>query len=123
MRPTTMPGPGRSRHRAPAESVAGSPLGSHGCHRRTFPATGGHEQADVVLVRGPTVHDRHDSPSEHHGDPVGEFEDLIELGRDEQDCGPGVTFADRLLVDEFDATDVEATGRLVEDEQPEFATE
>ena len=56
-------------------------------------------------------------------DPVGQLEDLVELGRHEQDRGPGVALGDRLLVDELDAADVEAAGRLVEDEQLQVAAE
>ena len=54
---------------------------------------------------------------------VGQLEDLVELGRHEQDGGPGIALGDRLAVDELDAADVEAAGRLVEDEQPQVAAE
>ena len=59
----------------------------------------------------------------HHGDPVAQLEDLVELGRDEQDGRSGVALLDRLAVDELDAADVEAARRLVEDEQLQVAVE
>ena len=63
------------------------------------------------------------SPAVHHADPVGELEDLVELGRDEQDRRARVALGDRLLVDELDAAHVEAAGRLVEDQEPQVAAE
>ena len=59
----------------------------------------------------------HDPAAVHDRDPVGQLEDLVELGRDEQDRRPGVALGDGLAVDELDAADVEAARRLVEDEQ------
>ena len=56
-------------------------------------------------------------------DPVGQLEDLVELGGDQQDRRPGVALGDRLAVDELDAPDIEPAGRLVEDEQPQVAGE
>src|SRR5690606_4115912 len=52
----------------------------------------------------------------HHGDPVGERHDLVELAGDEQDGGAGVPLGDEPLVDELDGPDVHATGGLGGDE-------
>ena len=65
----------------------------------------------------------HDLASIHDGDPVGQLQDLVELGRDEQDGGAGVALGDRLAVDELDAADVQAARRLIEDEQLQVAAE
>ena len=56
-------------------------------------AAGRHQQADLVLVGRPAVDDRHDLAAVHDRDPVGQLEDLVELGRDEQDGRPGVALA------------------------------
>ena len=81
-------------------------------------AAGRHQQADLLACRPsrPST-TRDDLAAVHDRDPVGQLEDLVELGRDEQDRRPGVALRDRLAVDELDAADVEAAGRLVEDEQ------
>ena len=62
-------------------------------------------------------------PAVHDGDPVGQLEDLVELGRHEQDRRPVVAHRMRLPVDELDAADVEAARRLVEDEQLQLPIE
>ena len=62
-------------------------------------------------------------PAIHHGDPVRQFHHLVELGRHEDDGGPGITLGDDLAMDEFDAADVETAGRLVEQEDGELSAE
>ena len=59
---------------------------------------------------------RHELAAIHDGDPVGQLEDLVELGRDEQDRRAGVAHLDGPAVDELDAPDVQAARRLVEDQ-------
>src|SRR3954454_24356621 len=91
-----------------------------GCNRRLRPTAGSHEHADLVLVRRPAIPDGDDLAAIHHGDPVGQLEDLVELCRDEQDRSASVALADRPAVDELDAADVEAASWLVEDQQAEL---
>ena len=79
-------------------------------------AAGRHEQADLLLARTPTSERRHELAAIHDGDPVGQLEDLVELGRDEQDRGPGVAHLDGTVVDELDAPDIQAARRLIQDE-------
>ena len=55
-----------------------------------------------------------DAAVEHHDDPVGERLDLVELDRDEQDRLAAVAQRDDLLVDELDGADVDAAGRLAD---------
>ena len=88
-----------------------------------FPATGRHEDADLVLVGRPSIHDRDDPPAVHDGDAVGQLEDLVELRRDQEGGRPGVTLGDHLAMDELDAADVQSASRLVEDEQLQVALE
>ena len=84
---------------------------------RRLATAGGHEQADLFLVRGPAVERRDQLAAIHDRDPVGQLEDLVELGRDEQDRRSGVTHLDRPAMDEFDAADVEPARRLVENKE------
>ena len=66
--------------------------------------------------------ERPDEPAAvEHTDPVGERQDLVEFGRDEQDRGSPVAEFDDLLVDELDRPDVEAAGRLGDDEHLDVA--
>ena len=97
-------------------------------HRRRLylfgrPATRGHQQADLVLVGGPSVALRDELAAIHDHDPVGHLEDLVELGGDEQDGRAGVALLDHLAVDELDAADVEAARRLIQHQQLQVAIE
>ena len=75
----------------------------------------GHHEAEDVAV-GVAGDDADDPAPVHHGDPVGERHDLVELAGDEQDGGAGVPLGDEPLVDELDGPDVHATGGLGGDE-------
>ena len=77
---------------------------------RSFSAVGG-------------IEDRHEPAAVHHADPVREFHDLVELGRDEQHGRARIALGHDLLVDELDRSDVDATRRLVGDEQREVPAE
>ena len=82
---------------------------------RRFAPTGGHQEADLVLVGRASVECGHDAAAIHDRDPVGKLEHLVELCRDEQDGRPCVAFFDGLPMDELDAPDIEAARRLVEE--------
>ena len=60
-------------------------------------------------------------PRYMHHDPVGERDDLVELGRDDQHGHAAVAGGDDPLVDELDRADVDAAGRLGGDEQAQVA--
>ena len=59
----------------------------------------------------------------HHGDPVAEGEDLVELGRDDEGAVALVAIVDDLAVDVLDRTDVEPSRGLGGDEELEVARE
>ena len=63
--------------------------------------------------------DADDRPAEHHRDPVGEREDLVELGGDQQHGGAPVALLDDPPVDVLDRADVQPAGRLGGDQQPD----
>src|SRR3989441_174134 len=112
-RPLMMPGRSRSFDR---------------CHRRRrhlerFAAACCHEQADLLPVGRPAVAHGDDLTAVHDRDAIRQLEDLVELGRHEQDRCAGVALGDRLAMDELDAADVEAARRLVEDEESRLAAE
>ena len=90
---------------------------------RSAPSAGRHQQADLLPLGGRAVDEGDDLAAVHHGDPIGQLQDLVELGRHEQDGRPRVALGDDLLVDELDAADVEAAGRLVEHQEPKLAAE
>ena len=82
---------------------------------------GGHQVPDRV-ARGLGPRDDADHPAAvQHADPVGEGEDLVELGRHQQHGRPGVAHLDDATVDELDRPDVEPAGGLGDDEQPGLA--
>ena len=51
-------------------------------------------------------------PRAQYDDAVGEGEDFVELDRNEKQRLAGVALGDDALVDEFDRADVDAAGRL-----------
>ena len=55
-------------------------------------------------------------PAHEHDDAVGKGEDLVELDRNQQQRLAGVALGDDALVDEFDRADVDAAGRLPDQE-------
>ena len=91
--------------------------------RRDRAATGGHQQPDLLALGGRPVDERHDLAAVHHGDPIGQLEDLVELGRDEEDRRSLISLGDHLAMDELDAADIEAARRLVENEGRELPAE
>src|SRR4029079_8027637 len=86
-------------------------------------AAGGHQQAYVLLVGATTVNDRDDPPAEHDADAVRHLQHLVQLGRDQERGDPRVTLGNGLAMDELDAADAQAAGRLVEDEELQVALE
>ena len=78
---------------------------------------------DFLAVRGSRVEHGDQPAAIHHPDAVRELDDLVELGRDEEDRHAGVTLLDGALVDELDAADVEPARRLIEDEERQLAVE
>ena len=105
-----------------APPVAGSPPDLMGAALGST-TTGGHQQADLLLLRGPCVEDRDEPAAVHDADAVRQLEDLVKLGRDEQDGRARVPLGDDLVVDELDRADVEPACRLVGDEQRQVALE
>ncbi len=81
-------------------------------------SAGRHQQADLLLVggsarrRSPTISPRYITAI--RSDSSSTSSSSAETSRTRR---PGVALRDRLAVDELDAADVEAAGRLVEDEQ------
>ena len=93
------------------------------CSRdRPFRTLTGHHQSQYFsrCVRRDDADDA--APVEHH-DAVRERGDLVELGGDHEDRGPGVAARDDLLVDELDRPHVHAAGRLGGHEQRDVAGE
>src|SRR5688572_9178278 len=77
----------------------------------------GHQAADLGAVGATGGHLGHDPASVDDGDPVGQRQDLVELGRDQEHGGPGVARLDDPPVDELDRPDVDAAGGLRRHEQ------
>ena len=112
------------RRRRPDAVVPGSAVAAGlGALRGGLATAGGHQQADLVLIRGPAVDHADQLAAVDDRDPVGQLEDLVELRGDQQDRRPGVALGDRLAVDELDAADIESARRLIEDEQAQVARE
>src|SRR3954447_23108138 len=86
-------------------------------------ATGRHQDADLVLVGGAGVADPDELAAVDDGDPVGQLQHLVELGRDEQDRRSRIALGDDLAVDELDAADIKAACGLIEDEQAQLTVE
>ena len=82
----------------------------------------GHHQPDL-LPWGLGWHDADDPAVVHHRDPVGEGEDLVELGRDQHHGRPAVALGDDPAVDELDGAHVDAAGGLGGDEHLQVAGE
>src|SRR4029077_1052982 len=91
--------------------------------RRPRLAAGGHEQADLILVGRATVPNRNDAAPIHDRDAVGELEDLVQLGRDEEDRRPPIALRDGPPMDELDAPDVQSPGRLIQYKELEVPSE
>ena len=58
-----------------------------------------------------------DAACEHHQDAVGQRADFIELDRDQQYRLAHVAQFDETAVNEFDGADIDAAGRLADDQQ------
>ena len=120
---------GRDEELAPERAAAAEERGRVDVHPRragvrrlghagTSALAGCHDQADRDPSRQSLgVDDRHELAAVDDPDPVGQLEDLVELGRHEQHGRARVALGDDLLVDELDRADVDAAGRLVGDEQ------
>ena len=81
----------------------------------------GHEQADLLDVGVGRVELAEDRALVHHGDPVGEREDLVEVLADQQHgdaVGGGVA---QVRVDGLDRADVEPARRRGGDDQARLA--
>ncbi len=52
---------------------------------------------------------------EHHGDPVGDFQELVEVGRYHHDRHAAIGAGDDPVMGEAGVLEIEAIGRLVED--------
>ena len=78
-----------------SRGTGGSLLGGYrpARHGRLLAHSGRHQHADLVPVGRPAVDDRDDLAAVHHGDPVAQLEDLVELGGDEQHGRPGIALA------------------------------
>ena len=74
----------------------------------------GHQQAELALVGLAGDPLAGDAAVEHDDDPVRERLDLVELDRDEQDRLAAVAQRHDLVVDELDRPDVDAAGRLAD---------
>ena len=68
-------------------------------------------------VRGRRVDRRRDASLVHHGDPVGEGEEFLQLLGDQQDGGAAFAQLQERLVDPLDRADVQATSRLDRDQE------
>ena len=97
---------------------AGGSVAAARRRRGDRPAAGRHEQADLLALGGRAVDQGDDLAPVHHRDPVGQLQDLVQLGGDEQDRCPASRLAIDLAMDELDAADVETAGGLVEDQEP-----
>ena len=116
------PGPSLGRRSRSRSGHAARPAVSTGSFEGVRPPVAMRSPTSFLsAVRPSTVGD--ELAAIHDADPVRHLEDLVELGRDEEDGGPGVALLDDPAVDELDAPDVEAARRLVEDEQAKVAIE
>src|SRR5687768_15428843 len=78
-----------------------------------------HEQAQPLHGRLLGSKDVDDRALEHHGDPVAERGDLLELGRDDEHGRALVALLDDAVVDVLDRADVDAPRRLRRHDQLE----
>ena len=60
------------------------------------------------------VHLADDPALEHHQDAVAQRHDLVQLDRDQQDGAAGIAQGEQLAMDEFDGADIDAAGRLAD---------
>ena len=80
----------------------------------------GHQQTELFSIRLVRAHDIYDPAFVHHGDAVGQREDLVKLGRNQQNRGTRVALGDDVAVNEFDRREVDAARRLLGDQQIEW---
>src|SRR5215218_4308951 len=79
-----------------AQAVFRSSTGHCGWFRLSrWPPTGRHQDADLILVGGPTVSFGHELAAVHDDDAVGHFQYFVELSGHKQDRGARVTLLDR----------------------------
>ena len=71
----------------------------------------------LLVGRLRALQDPHDVASQHHGHPVSDRQDLVQLGADDEDGGTGIALLHHPLVDVLDRPHVEAAGRLRGDDQ------
>ncbi len=76
----------------------------------------GHQQADLLGVEIVVAVNADELALVHHGDAVGQGEDLRELGRDEDDRLALLFLVKNRAVDVLDGAQIEAAGRLVKDD-------
>ncbi len=89
----------------------------HLVHYAASPLDTGHQQAKFFFVGFGGQALAHDLAVEHHRDPVGERQDLVQLDGDQQDRLALIAQGDDLLVDEFDRADIDAARRLADQQQ------
>ena len=73
---------------------------------------------DLFLVQFVLGELRHDQAAPHDQDPVRQAEDLLDLGRDEEDAHPTRRQRDDQLVEGALGADVDAASRFVEQQHP-----
>ena len=93
--------------------------GGQGLQRRAHAARSldaRHQEAEVLGVGLFRPALAGDAAAAEHDDAVGEREDLVEFDRDQEHRLAGVALRDDPLVDEFDRADVDAAGRLPDEQ-------
>src|SRR5690349_10654818 len=90
------------------------------CIAASFPfravANAGHEQADALAAEGANGPCRREPAAREHGGTIGNFEDLVEILTDDQDCRAASGKVDELLPDARGGGGIDAGGRLIDDQ-------
>src|SRR2546426_3941549 len=108
-----------------SEHAGTTTVSQRGCRSRrsirTLPSR--HQQADLLHVRLARVELAEDLPFVHHGDAVGEREDLVQVLADQQHAHAVGGRVAQVRMHRFDRADVEPARRRGRDEQARLARE